>query len=107
MTIQELIATQCVEENTPEFMVGEQLKDICGTSESLAAIIAEDFKAGHGLKEAAAQIKNYADEQQRKKKGNCVCVPPMVAEKIIREFFGLPEADALAQDDMLQLEAFL
>lgn len=79
-------------EGTPEYMVGQQLKDIC-KEKACAAIVAEDLKnKSMGLKAAAGRIKAWADEQHKKKGGSCICVPPDVAEKILREFYGLPDA---------------
>lgn len=79
-------------EGTPEYMVGQQLKDIC-KEKACAAIVTEDLKnKSMGLKAAAEKIEDWADEQHRKKGGSCICVPPDVAEKILREFYGLPDA---------------
>lgn len=88
-------------EGTPEYMVGQQLKDIC-KDKACAKIVAEDLKnKSMGLKAAAGRIKAWADEQHRKKGGSCVCVPPDVAEKIIREFYGLPDAMPEAQAEQV------
>lgn len=104
-------------ENTPAWMVGEQLKDICREEPDSAELVEKDLEGkGMGLTDCAAKIKAWADKQKRT--GNCVCVPPQVAEGIIREFYGLPgksertPADDLiarAQEDdgMLDLSAFL
>lgn len=79
-------------EGTPEYMVGQQLKDIC-KDKACAKIVAEDLKnKSMGLKAAAGRIKAWADDQHKKKGGSCICVPPDVAEKILREFYGLPDA---------------
>lgn len=79
-------------EGTPEYMVGQQLKDIC-KDKACAKIVAEDLKnKSMGLKAAAGRIKAWADDQHRKKGGSCICVSPDVAEKILREFYGLPDA---------------
>lgn len=79
-------------EGTPEYMVGQQLKDIC-KDKACAKIVAEDLKnKSMGLKAAAGRIKAWADEQHKKKGGSCICVPPDVAEKILREIYGLPDA---------------
>ena len=96
MTIFEKIeAQQKGRENTDIWMVGEQLKDICQADPACAAIVAEDLKnKAMSIDTAARKIKDYADAQKRKQKGNCVCVPPNVAEQIIREFYGLPTTDA-------------
>ena len=58
-------------EGTPEYMVGQQLKDIC-KEKACAAIVAEDLKnKSMGLKAAAGRIKAWADEQHKKKGGSC------------------------------------
>ena len=76
-------------ENNDIWMVGEQLKDICRNDATCASIVDQDLNnKDMSIVKAAAQIKAYADKQHRK--GKCVCVPPNVAEKIIREFYGLP-----------------
>ena len=94
MTVFEKIeAQQKGKENTDIWMVGEQLKDICRTDPACATIVAEDLEnKAMSIELAARKIKEYADGQKRKQKGNCVCVPPNVAEGIIREFYGLPAA---------------
>lgn len=80
-------------ENTSTWMVGEQLKDIIRDDASMQEIVDKDLDVKElSLEKAAGQIKAYADKQPRK--GSCVCIPPNVAEKIIREFYGLPEAKA-------------
>lgn len=101
MTVFEIIeAQQKGKENTDIWMVGEQLKDICRTDPACAAIVAEDVKnKTMSIEHAAKKIKEYADGQKRKQKGNCVCVPPNVAEGIIREFYGLPAAGNPATND--------
>lgn len=77
-------------ENTAPWMVGEQLKDICRREPACADLVLKDLEMqGMGLKDCEKQIKAWADKN---KKGNCCCVPPNVAESIIREFYGLPEA---------------
>lgn len=96
MTVFEKIEAQqkgC--ENTPAWMVGEQLKDICAADPHCAELVAQDLEnKDMSLEKAASKIKAHADELHKKQKGSCVCVPPNVAEKILREFYGLPEASA-------------
>ena len=101
MTVFEKIeAQQKGRENTDIWMVGEQLKDICRADPACAAIVAEDLEnKAMSLEAVARKIKEYADAQKRKQKGNRVCVPPNVAEQIIREFYGLPAAGASAATD--------
>ena len=100
MTVFEKIEAQRVgKENTPVWMVGQQLRDICRSDEGCARIVSEDLEnKSMGIDAAAKKIKDWADEQHKKKKGNCVCVPPDVAERIIREFYGLPAADSEKED---------
>lgn len=116
MTVFEMIATQQKgKENTAEWMVGEQLKDICRREPHCEAILLEDLQnADMSLAKAEGKIKAYADKQKRT--GNRVCVPPNVAEKIIREFYGLGDLDEKTVADkeqtvqktkILSLEDFL
>lgn len=94
MTVFEKIAMQqegC--QGTQEFFVGEQLKGICKADPHCAEIVSQDLdNESMSLKKAAQKIKEYADEKQRQEKKSFVCVPPDVAEGIIREFYGLPAA---------------
>lgn len=94
MTVFEKIAQQqegC--QGTPQFFVGEQLKEICYADSHCAEIVSQDLDSeSMSLVKAAQKIKAYADEQHKKNKGNFVCVPPDVAEGILREFYGLPAA---------------
>lgn len=93
--LEKISAQQAGKEGTPVWMVGEQLKDICRNEPLCGEIIAQDLEVeGMSLEKAAAQIKAYADKQPRK--GNCVCVPPNVAEDILRKFYGLPERSGSA-----------
>lgn len=86
-------AQQKGKENTSVWMVAEQLKDICRSDPHCAEIVAQDLENKEmSIEKAERQLKAYADKQKRT--GNCVCVPPNVAEKIIREFYGLPEPGA-------------
>lgn len=94
MTVFEKIAKQqegC--QGTPQFFVGEQLKEICHADSHCAEIVSQDLESeSMSLAKAAQKIKAYADEQHKKNKGNFACVSPDVAEGILREFYGLPEA---------------
>lgn len=105
-------------ENTAAWMVGEQLKDICRREPGCAEILEQDLEVqAMSLTSAEAKIKEWADKQKRK--GNCVVVPPQVAENILRKFYGLPpleEATTTLQrtntrepeaGELLRLEDFL
>ena len=90
MTVFEKIeAQQKGKENTAPWAVGEQLKDICRSDPECAALVDKDLdNPSMSLVEAEKKIKAWADKN---KSGGCAVVPPNVAEKIIREFYGLPE----------------
>lgn len=78
-------------ENTDVWMVGQQLKEICQNEPACGELVEKDLESGGmTLEKAAAKIKAKADEIKKTVKGNCVCIPPDVAEGIIREYFGLP-----------------
>lgn len=96
MTVFEKIeAQQKGHENTDIWMVGQQLKDILLGDSSLEEIVDKDLDVKDlSLANVAKKIKAWADEQHKKTKGSCVCVPPDVAEGIIREFYGLPGCGA-------------
>jgi len=86
------IAAQQGEEDTPVWMVGEQLKDICRSEPQSAELVAQDLDVSEmSLAECEKKIKAYADKHR---KGNYACVVPSVAENIIREFYGLATAPA-------------
>lgn len=91
MTVFEKIeAQQKGKENTAIWMVGEQLKDVCRNDPHCASIVEEDLKSeAMSLEKAAAVLKKYADENHGK--ARCFCIPPNVAEQILRKFYGLPE----------------
>lgn len=95
MTVFEMIQAQQqkVGESTAPWMVGEQLRDICYHDPHCAEIVAQDLEqASMSLVECEKKIKAKADEIQKKSKQKCVCITPQVAEQIIREFYGLPDA---------------
>ena len=93
MTVFEKIeAQQKGHEDTPVWMVGQQLKEICADP-ACAAIVAEDLESeSMSIQKAEAKLKEYADNLHKQKKSGSICIPPNVAERIIREFYGLPDA---------------
>ena len=118
--IAKIEAQQKGRENTGAWMVGEQLKDICRQDPSCADIVAADLEnKDMSLEKAEGEIRAKADELRRAMKGvNCVCVPPNMAEDIIRNFYGLPAAGEkaavthcappkAADHGMISLEDFL
>lgn len=82
-------------ENTAVYMVGEQLKDIIRGNSDMEELVSQDLELEEmSLRKCEEKIKAYADEKHKELKGNCVCVTPIEADKLIREFYGLPEAAA-------------
>ena len=78
---------------SPQWMVGEQLKDICRREPRSAELIARDLQVeAMSITEAEKKIKAFADGH---KTGNFACVTPGEADNILREFYGLPEPEAI------------
>lgn len=103
------ITAQQPKERTPVWMVGEQLKDILRSESHLAELVEQDLDVKEmSLAACEKKIKAYADEH---KTGNFSCVTPVEAERIIREFYGLPaKGDPAgpepAGDNLIRLEDF-
>lgn len=91
---------------TAVWMVGEQLKDMVRAEPHLAELVAQDLSVeAMSLADCEKRIKAFADKH---KTGGFACVVPAEAERIIREFYGLPARDGeriaapvggLARDD--------
>lgn len=80
-----------VQPRSPQWMVAEQLKDICRHEPRSAELIAQDLEnPSMSITEAEKKIKAFADGH---KTGNFSCVTPAEAEKILREFYGLPSPE--------------
>ena len=101
-----------VKQRSPQWMVGEQLKDICRMETGSAELIARDLQVkGMGIIAAEQKIKVFADAH---KTGSFSCVTPVEADRILREFYGLPIAGEFAPDpvpardegNVLRLEDF-
>lgn len=112
MTIFERIeAQQAGKENTPAWMVGEQLKEICRADPSCTDILLEDLDSeAMTIDKAAGALKKYADENRGK--ARCFCIPPNVAEQVLRKFYGLPDgmdhqADPQPATGVFDLSAFM
>lgn len=89
MTVFEKIADQQGQENTPVWMVGEQLKDMIRDCPGWQELVDQDLEnQAMSLAECEKKIKAYADKH---KKNGFACVVPSVAEKIIRDFYGLTD----------------
>lgn len=78
-----------VKERSAQWMVAEQLMDICRNEPASAELIAQDLEnESMSIVEAEKKIKTFADKH---KTGNFACVTPAEAENILREFYGLPK----------------
>ena len=98
-------------EDTPVWMVGEQLLDIAAGEPDSLELLKQDLKVPEmSLENAEKQIKAWADKH---KKGNCCCVSPKVADGILRKFYGLKSLEERrndvkpAGDSYIDIEAFL
>ena len=80
--------------------VGEQLKDILRDQPDAAGIVLEDLKnAGMGIVNCEKKIAAYASKHRE---GNTGCCPPQEADRIIREFYGIPARRAVIGIDLAQ-----
>ena len=78
-----------VQARGPQWMVAEQLMDICRREPGSAELIAQDLDNPEmGIVQAEKKIKAFADAH---KSGNFACVTPSEAEDILRKFYGLPD----------------
>lgn len=82
---------KAVKERSAQWMVGEQLKDMCRREPECAELLYQDLQVKEmGITEAEKKIKAFADKN---KTGNFACVTPMEADRILREFYGLPTGE--------------
>ena len=98
-----------VKERSPQWMVGEQLKDICRMEPHSAELIAQDLQVeAMSITAAEKKIKAFADGH---KTGNFACVTPAEADRILREFYGLPDGRSAKPNDvpgpLIRLEDYL
>lgn len=85
-----------VKARSAQWMVGGQLKDICRHEPGCAELIYQDLQVEKmSITEAEKKIKAFADKN---KVGNSSCVTPMEADRILREFYGLPERGEESQE---------
>lgn len=86
-----------VKARSPQWMVAEQLIDICEHEPESAELIAKDLDVKElSITEAEKKIKAFADAH---KTGSFACVTPTEAEEILRKFYGLPERGAEQEDE--------
>lgn len=77
-----------VKERSPQWMVAQQLMDLCRAEPECAELLARDLDMPElSIVEAEKKIKAFADSH---KTGSFACVIPAEADRILREFYGLP-----------------
>ena len=77
-----------VRERSPQWMVAQQLMDLCRAEPACAEILVQDLEVeAMSITEAEKKIKAFADGH---KTGNFSCVTPEESDRILREFYGLP-----------------
>lgn len=82
-------------ETEPRFMIGEQLKEIAEREPLSAELLERDLEIEEmNLEAAEKHFQEYADKNRGKAKA--FCITPKVAERLLREFYGLqiPEENA-------------
>ncbi len=81
-------------EDTAAYCVGEQLKDIIRTAPGAAELVFKDLDVKEmSIIECEKKIKALADRRHNKNRGNFAFVSPKEADGIIREFYGIPDAE--------------
>ena len=91
-----------VRERSAPWMVAEQLMDICRAEPICAALLDQDLDVeAMSITEAEKKIKAYADAH---KTGSFACVTPAEADRILREFYGLPQRGKPGRDAILGLD---
>lgn len=97
--IQEITAQQKkLDQWDPAFQLGDQLKDILSGMQDAAQIVLQDLKQ-QGMKLTDCE-KKIADFAQKHKRGIAGCCPPKEADRIIREFYGIPAPTVIVGVDL-------
>lgn len=86
--------------------VGEQLKDMLRAEPALATLVEQDLaQPGMDLAKCELKIRDFAGKH---KEGNVGFCGPADAERIIREFYGLPpRGEAPAQESARQVRKII
>lgn len=72
--------------------IGEQLKEICRREPESSRLVEQDLENKEmGLEACARKFEEWA---AKNREGNRACITQWQAEKLIREFYGLPEPAA-------------
>lgn len=100
-----------VKARSAQWMVAEQLIDICRHEPQSAELLDKDLDVPEmSITAAEKKIKDFADKH---KSGGFSCVTPAEADEILRKFYGLPmpgaapEEDAPEENKVLDLMDFL
>lgn len=106
-TLQELIAQQQKgHETKPRFMIGEQLKEIAAREPRCAEILEKDLTVKEmSLEAAERKLQEYADKNHGSAKA--FCITPIVAEGILRDFYGLPKRDEAEPEPETPKEGYI
>ena len=99
-------------ETDPIYMLGEQIKEIAKREPACIELLEQDLNTpGMQLSDLSDHFQKYADKNHGSK--NCFCITPKVAEKLIREFFSIPECaiatteSKASADQYIDLSSFL
>ncbi len=105
--LEELIAQQQKgHEAQPRFMIGEQLKEIAAREPLCAEILEKDLTVKEmSLEAAERKFQEYSDKNHKGAK--TFCITPIVAEGILREFYGLPKRDETEAEPEPPKESFI
>lgn len=105
--LEELIAQQQKgHEAQPRFMIGEQLKEIAAREPLCAEILEKDLTVKEmSLEAAERKFQEYSDKNHKGAK--TFCITPIVAEGILREFYGLPKRDEAEVEPEPPKEGFI
>ena len=95
-------------ENEPRWMIGEQLLEIAEREPGVIEILERDLEIPElNLEAAEKKFQQYADKNHGSAKA--FCITPKVAEKILREMYGLPGGSSRKESSssFLDLASFL
>ena len=87
-------------------MIGEQLKEIAAREPRCAEILEKDLTVKEmSLEAAERKLQEYADKNHGSAKA--FCITPIVAEGILRDFYGLPKRDEAEPEPETPKEGYI
>lgn len=95
MTVFEKIEAQqkAVPYGSVAWCVAEDLKAICAEDPHCAEIVAADLESeSMSIRKCAEKNQENADRIHKESKGKCIRIPDSEERRIIRQFYGLPDA---------------